>query len=65
MDTNTLIVILLVVLAKRRTPRIRASESRSFGRFNDAPQGFLLRADGASGSSRRRVQCHGGANERL
>src|SRR2546426_8501673 len=25
----------------------------------------LLRADGASGSSRRRVQCHGGANERL
>ena len=26
---------------------------------------FLLRADGASGRSRRRVQCHGGANERL
>src|ERR1700730_5267575 len=25
----------------------------------------LLRADGASGSSHRRVQCHGGANERL
>ena len=25
----------------------------------------LLRADGASGSSPRRVQCHGGANERL
>src|SRR6202521_5818663 len=24
-----------------------------------------LRADGASGSSHRRVQCHGGANERL
>src|SRR6267142_6922993 len=26
---------------------------------------FLLRADGVSGSSHRRVQCHGGANERL
>src|SRR2546426_3994525 len=25
----------------------------------------LLRADGASGRSHRRVQCHGGANERL
>lgn len=25
----------------------------------------LLGADGASGSSHRRVQCHGGANERL
>ena len=25
----------------------------------------LLRADGASGTSHRRVQCHGGANERL
>src|SRR5258705_2104974 len=25
----------------------------------------LLRADGVSGSSHRRVQCHGGANERL
>src|SRR5260370_9930105 len=25
----------------------------------------LRRADGASGSGRRRVQCHGGANERL
>src|SRR5262249_19761844 len=51
-------------MARPQTP---ANQGPSFRRLHDALKRSLSlpRADGASGSSHRHIQCHGGANERL